>query len=59
MRIVNFHLSPIIRVNKILRDENHFTSFRQLTEENALNMMIMSGNGPNLYEAIMVFSNAL
>ena len=43
----------------VSRYENHFTSSRQLTEENALNEMIISENGPNLHEANGILERAL
>ena len=39
--------------------ENHFTSSRQLTEENALDEMIISENGPNLHEANGILERAM
>ena len=43
----------------VSRYENHFTASRQLTEENALNEMIISENGPNLHEANGVLERVL
>ena len=43
----------------VSRYENHFTSSRQLTEEHALDEMIISENGPNLHEADSILERAL
>ena len=43
----------------VSRYENHFTSSRQLTEEHALDEMIISENGPNLHEADSILERAM
>ena len=43
----------------VSRYENHFTAARQLTEENSLNEMIISENGPNLHDADGILERAL